>query len=64
MKGILVLMYAGMFVVIIATIWTAGVSFADATSELEVVSPIENVECAVVSRMFNTSVDCWRTDEQ
>ena len=37
--------------------------FPDTVADYEVVSPADGVECIVVSRMFNTSVDCWSTDK-
>lgn len=30
------------------------------TKDHEVISPEEGISCVVVSRMFNTSVDCWK----
>lgn len=33
---------------------------ADGVSDYKIIKPKEGVECVVVSRMFNTSVDCWR----
>ena len=32
--------------------------FANATKDHEIIQPKQGVECVVVSRMFNTSVDC------
>ncbi len=45
--------------VITSVIWVMGKLFADSVSDYEVIAPKMNVECVVVSRMFNTSVDCW-----
>lgn len=45
-----------MFILII---WGGGKLFADTVSDYEVIKPKNGVECVVVSRMFNTSVDCW-----
>jgi len=36
-----------------------GKKFSDSISEYEVINPKPGVECIVVSRSFNTSVDCW-----
>lgn len=47
-----------MFVLI--PIWGVGTFFADTISTHEVIKPRDGVECVVVSRMFNTSVDCWK----
>ncbi len=33
-------------------------------SDYEVITPKEGVECVVVSRMFNTSVDCWKVNNE
>lgn len=29
---------------------------------IHVIQPEEGIKCVVVSRMFNTSVDCWKED--
>jgi hypothetical protein len=44
--------------VITGVIWGIKL-FADSVSDYEVIAPKLDVECVVVSRMFNTSVDCW-----
>lgn len=52
--------YVAMVVSITLVIWWVGSFFAKSISDYEVISPKEGVECVVVSRMFNTSVDCWK----
>lgn len=51
--------YLVVYAVFLLAIWGAGTFFAKSVSDYELISPKENVECVVVSRMFNTSVDCW-----
>ena len=29
----------------------------------EVIEPAPGIQCVVVARVFNTSVDCWRTND-
>ena len=54
--------YIAIYVLTIGAIWFAGVQFADSVSSYEVIIPEPNIKCVVVSRMFNTSVDCWATE--
>ena len=58
MKDIIIYIIA--VVGISVVIWSAGKFFADKISDYEVISPKHGIECVVVSRMFNTSVDCWK----
>ena len=39
-----------------------GKLFADSVSDYKIIKPKEGIECVVVSRMFNTSVDCWKAN--
>ena len=32
-------------------------------SDYSVIEPESGVKCVVVSRMFNTSVDCWKVEK-
>lgn len=57
-----IIKYIGIYVLVVGAIWIAGVVFADSVSDYEVIKPEPGVKCVVVSRMFNTSVDCWSTD--
>lgn len=50
-----------LYVVMVFVIWGVGTLFAKSVSDYEVISPEPGVECVIVSRMFNTSVDCWVT---
>lgn len=52
--------YIALLVVLYVCIWGAATLFADSVSDYEVIAPKTGVECVVVSRMFNTSVDCWK----
>ena len=54
-----VIKYIAFVVVVSGCIWGAGKLFADGVSDYKVIQPVNGVECVVVSRMFNTSVDCW-----
>ncbi len=53
--------YITFMVILYGCIWGMGTLFADSVSDYEVINPKTGVECVVVSRMFNTSVDCWKT---
>lgn len=50
----------GIYFAVIACIWIAGTTFARQVRDYEVIQPEIGVKCVVVSRMFNTSVDCWK----
>lgn len=49
------------YVGVIVLIWIGGTVFADSVKSVEVITPAPDVRCAVVSRMFNTSIACWNT---
>lgn len=49
----------GIYVVVIGSLWGLGTLFAKIASDYEIIQPKDGIECVVVSRMFNTSVDCW-----
>ena len=55
-----VALYIFVITAVTSVIWGMGKFFADGISDYEVISPRDNIECVVVSRMFNTSVDCWK----
>jgi hypothetical protein len=57
-----VIVYIGLTVLVTVAIWWVGSFFAKSVSDYEVITPKQGVECVVVSRMFNTSVDCWKSD--
>jgi hypothetical protein len=52
--------YGIFMTVVYLCVWGAGKLFADSVSDHKIIKPKEGVECVVVSRMFNTSVDCWK----
>lgn len=52
-------LYLGVFVGVILFVWGAAILFAEGVSDHKVVQPEPGIKCVVVSRMFNTSVDCW-----
>ena len=54
-----IFIYGATMLAVMWSMWTMGKLFADNISSYEVISPKPGVECIVVSRMFNTSVDCW-----
>ncbi len=58
-----IIKYFGIYTIVIIIIWSIGKLFADTVSEHELIQPKDGVECVVVSRMFNTSVDCWITNK-
>lgn len=51
--------YFGALLLVVLCVWSISKIFADSISDYEVIQPKEGVECVVVSRAFNTSVDCW-----
>lgn len=59
-SGAATAIYIIVTMIIVFLIWMAGKAFADSVSEHEVIAPYPGVKCVVVSRMFNTSVDCWK----
>ena len=56
------LLYAAIIGIVTLCTWVAGSYFSDSISNYEVIAPDTRVRCVVVSRMFNTSVDCWKID--
>lgn len=66
MKETLVLaaLFTVLFAVALLGVWWITKVIADNVSDYEVVRPEVGVRCIVVSRMFNTSVDCWKTTTQ
>ncbi len=56
------LMYLGYVAALTVAVWVAGSYFSDSVSDYEVIAPDTKIRCVVVSRMFNTSVDCWEID--
>ena len=52
--------YIAIYACALVAIWGVGTLFANSVSDYEVIAPENDVKCVVVSRMFNTSVDCWK----
>lgn len=57
-----VVMYISMMILVVGGMWYGGTFFAASIKDIEVVEVEPGVKCAIVSRMFNTSVDCWSND--
>ena len=55
-----VVKYLALTAAVCLCIWGVGKLFADSISDYEIITPKDGIECVVVSRMFNTSVDCWQ----
>lgn len=56
--------YTAIYIMVLIGIWGIGTAFAKKVSDYEVITPEEGVKCVVVSRMFNTSVDCWKRNHR
>lgn len=54
------MMYVSIYLAVLLVVWVMGTLFAKSVSDLEVINPRHGVQCVIVSRMFNTSVDCWK----
>jgi len=50
-----------LYILLIIGIWYLGKLVADDMSDYKVINPVPGVECIAISRMFNTSTDCWYT---
>lgn len=53
--------YIALYVCIIIGIWFIGTKFAAGISDYKIIKPAPDIQCVVVSRMFNTSVSCLRS---
>lgn len=53
------LTFIGLYVVLLLITGGMNAWLAGNSSEHEVISPKQGVSCIVVSRVFNTSIDCW-----
>lgn len=49
-------------IVVFATVITSGYLISRSVKDYEIIEPEKGVRCIVVSRMYNTSVDCWKTN--
>lgn len=54
--------YISVMLIMVACMWGMGKLFSDSISDYEVINPKDGIDCIVVSRMFNTSVDCWKNN--
>ena len=52
--------YIAILIPTLLVVWIVSKVVADTVSTHEVIEPEMGVKCVVVSRMFNTSVDCWK----
>ena len=52
--------YMLVYLMVLVAIWGIDTIFANSVSDHKVITPEEGVKCIIVSRMFNTSVDCWK----
>jgi hypothetical protein len=52
------IIYAVIVITVTVAVWGIGKMVSDTFSDYEVIHPRPGIECVVVSRMFNTSVDC------
>ncbi len=55
-------MYAMAVGSVVGVVWMMAFLVAPKMENIRVVEVKPGVECAVTSRMFNTSIDCWKTD--
>lgn len=54
------IIYAILWATMILGGWIAATAFSERIASHKVISPEPGVKCVVVSRAFNTSVDCWK----
>ncbi len=52
--------YIGGMMVVLAILFTAGYFVSSHVQAIEVVEVEPGVKCAVSSRMWNNSIDCWQ----
>jgi len=53
-----------LLIAITAATMAVGILISSVASDVEVIEPDEDIECVVISRMFNTSVDCnWERSD-
>ena len=56
-----IVVIGGVAIFIVVVLLSAS-KFANYIKNHEVIHPVDGVSCVVVSRVFHTSVDCWRDD--
>ena len=52
--------YMVLLTIALCLFWLSMKFMSDSVSDYEIIKPTDGIECVVVSRMFNTSVDCWK----
>lgn len=57
------IIYIGMMIIVFAVTLGGSSLLAGFVKDNELVEPEPGVHCIVVSRIMNTSVDCWKVDQ-
>lgn len=52
--------YIGIYGSMILLVWFGAYKISAMTEEVSIIEPEIGIKCAVVSRTFNTSIDCWK----
>lgn len=52
--------YIAAMTAMMCIIWGIAYLFSSTIKDYEIIEPEDGVHCVVVSRMFNTSVDCYK----
>lgn len=55
-------MYIGLALLVVVMLLGLAKIVLPMAEEIRIVSPAPGIECAVVSRLANTSIDCWKED--
>jgi len=59
-----ILLYVVTVAAVIGFVWLGTYFISSKVENIKVVEVEPGVHCAVTSRMFNTSIDCWRVDDE
>ena len=59
-----VLVKAIIVVVILVLVWIPTYFVSKGVADHKMIQPRDGVECVVVSRMFNTSIDCYQVEKR
>ena len=51
-------------ILMVLVVWGLGNFFSNSVEQHKIVEPVDGIECIIVSRSFNTSVDCWRKEDE
>ncbi len=57
------ILYGAVMIAVLLAIWGLGWLVAQRMEVVEVIEPEPGIHCAVVSRMMNTSIDCWQVQD-